>query len=499
MLPLGKAAEHGRQMGRRVLYTPAVQRSRWIVFALLNASWITCGLVCWGTFTLLSHLFSGWGMRGPDYDIPVLILNGLLSLGLGLGVPFWLFTGRINQLRPDLTQGPLAIIGFIYVVLSLFEHSGDQFLPVRLGTSVLSTYLLLAALIGLTRSWWLSRPPRTRTDQHSESRVGRLGSWWARVPSWAQVVLVFVAVQALLSTSRVAVGRLTAGRTEVFHGVGTIDIRRFSSPSERVDYAQPSPDGRLVAVTVQLSTSHERIILVDAGTQRRLWQVEVGAQDAKPLWLVDPSHLLIQPGRNDQDAFVLSVATGQVLKRSPYRRDLCQVEACVQPTTGVLPGGQRVTAMHDFNAKGAWLRDRAGHQVGARFVRPQSSQSTMSVALSPNGRRIGVGYNDGTFMVFDTVTRHALAQWKPHTGSVYQMVWSPTSQELATYGEADCGGLSRTYCVIVSRFPDKGPISAAVWRLGRIDLSVSLAWIGAGRLLLDDNNADAFTVRVPQL
>jgi len=309
---------------------------------------------------------------------------------------------------------------------------------------------------------------------------------------------VFVVIQAIVSTSRVAIGRLTADRVEILHAVGEIDIRRFNSPSEQIDYAQPSPDGRLVAVTVHLGTDHERIVLVEAKTQRRLWQVEVGNRYAKPLWLADPSRLLIQPGRNDQDALVLSVATGQVLKHSPYRSDLCQVEACVQPTTGVLPGGQRVTAMHDFDAKGAWLRDRAGHQIGARFVRTGSSQSTMSVALSPNGHRIGVGYDDGTVMVFDTVTGRALAQWKPHTDSVYQMAWSPTSQELATYGKAACGGLSQTYCVIASRFPDKGPVSAAVWRLDRIDTSMSLGWMGAGRLLLEDN-ADVFTVKMPQL
>jgi WD40 repeat protein len=59
----------------------------------------------------------------------------------------------------------------------------------------------------------------------------------------------------------------------------------------------------------------------------------------------------------------------------------------------------------------------------------------MSVAFSPDGKRLATGSNDDTVKLWDAATGQELLTLKGHSNSIFSVAFSPDSKRLATRSE----------------------------------------------------------------
>ncbi len=467
-------------------------RDRWIVFGLLNGSWIVAGLSMWLIARGLSSLFFSQGLQGPGFDVPVLMLLMLLTPVLSLGIVRLLFGRALEDYRPGLAPWSLPIL--YYFAFGMVLTVLGRILPPDVSRPAVA--VITALVIGTALSWGLSEPPSLELESSPPPAKGPRWRTWA---SWLVYGLVGVVVFGLGALQNV-VAQVTVGRTGFYNALTGDGISGFPGNLQATtDTAEPSPDHRLLAVGTQVQ-GQSRMLLIDMQTRQRLWQTEVPSGRAVTgVWTEHPRQLLVT-GEYEKAGVLLDLVDGHVIRSVDDTWSFCRQVRCSSDHFTILPTGQEVTVQGIYDPTGAWLVDRAGRQVGARLVRSEGkqNQAVASAAISPDGQRVAAGYGDGAVVLYEPLTGRVLTTVQPHSDSVRAMVWSPDSRQLATSGSSrSCGVVGGGTCVRVTSFSDASTEIHTAWQFEDLRGSPSLSWLGNGRLLLEDGVA-AFSVRVPR-
>src|SRR6266702_3650208 len=72
--------------------------------------------------------------------------------------------------------------------------------------------------------------------------------------------------------------------------------------------------------------------------------------------------------------------------------------------------------------------------LGTTFLTSQSDSSVFSVAWSPDGKRLALGYADGSGQIRNATTSGILYTVQSHMGHVWAVAWSPDGKRLASAG-----------------------------------------------------------------
>ncbi|MFC4456628.1 WD40 repeat domain-containing protein [Deinococcus sonorensis] len=470
-------------------------RSRWIVFGLLNASWILFGLGMWGSFWAFSRVFFDGGMRGPGSNFPMVLLGVLASVAVSLIITAGLITRPLKVHRPYLIVWSLPPLWLYYLTFAFAVQVFEQLLPRNVSFGSPLAVALCALAIGTALSWLLSQPPDATKPRTVHAQEPRRHVQFPKLPQWVYVVAYVVASQFIAPALQDGLEHLTAGKQTIYGGYSVQNIwARFTGDTASIELAQRSPDRASIVIAENLGGG-SRVTLVRTGSRTPAWQTALPLPHPVPVWLQEQGRLLVT-SQDQPSGVVLDTRTGNVLEQVDNTVTFCRRAFCSPERYARLADGQLATAGHDFKAAGAWLADKAGQHIGARFVRRAGDRVPVSAALSPDGARVAVGYGDGAVVVFDARTARPVAKATPLSDHVSHLSWSPDSTSLATYGEGPCGKMANSDCVRVTHFLPAGPMTRTVWWFDGSAISVTLEWVGNDRMLLDDEMT-AFTVRIP--
>src|SRR5713101_8307625 len=70
--------------------------------------------------------------------------------------------------------------------------------------------------------------------------------------------------------------------------------------------------------------------------------------------------------------------------------------------------------------------------LGTTLLTPQSDSSVFSVAWSPDGKRLALGYADGSVQIRNATTGGILYTVQDHMSHVWALAWSPDGKRLAS-------------------------------------------------------------------
>src|SRR5438034_1579449 len=70
--------------------------------------------------------------------------------------------------------------------------------------------------------------------------------------------------------------------------------------------------------------------------------------------------------------------------------------------------------------------------LGTTFLTPQSASSVFTVAWSPDGKRLALGYADGSVQVRNATTGKIDLTVRGQIGHVWAVAWSPDGKRLAS-------------------------------------------------------------------
>src|SRR6266699_4948815 len=70
--------------------------------------------------------------------------------------------------------------------------------------------------------------------------------------------------------------------------------------------------------------------------------------------------------------------------------------------------------------------------LGTTFLTTQSASSVFAVAWSPDGKRLALGYADGSVQIRDATTGKIDFTVQGHTGHIWTVAWSPDGKRLAS-------------------------------------------------------------------
>src|SRR5215472_15014404 len=69
--------------------------------------------------------------------------------------------------------------------------------------------------------------------------------------------------------------------------------------------------------------------------------------------------------------------------------------------------------------------------LGTTLLKPLSASSVFSVAWSPDGQHLALGYADGSVEVRNAITGNIDFTVQGHLGQVWMVAWSPDGKRLA--------------------------------------------------------------------
>ena len=114
--------------------------------------------------------------------------------------------------------------------------------------------------------------------------------------------------------------------------------------------------------------------------------------------------------------------------------------------------------------------------LGTTFLTTQSVSSVFSVACSPDGKHLALGYADGTVQVCDATTGDHAFTYRGHTNYVWAVAWSSDGQTIASGGMDDTVQVwnSTTGKRILTYYGHTSAIQALAWspdgkRLASVD------------------------------
>src|SRR6266702_8235763 len=70
--------------------------------------------------------------------------------------------------------------------------------------------------------------------------------------------------------------------------------------------------------------------------------------------------------------------------------------------------------------------------LGTTFLTSQSDSSVFSVAWSPDGKRLALGYADGSVQIRNATSGKIDFTVQGHTGHIWTVAWSPDGKRLAS-------------------------------------------------------------------
>ncbi len=121
------------------------------------------------------------------------------------------------------------------------------------------------------------------------------------------------------------------------------------------------------------------------------------------------------------------MATGLPIT-SPTQRPVSQGPVCFEivelPPIAFSPDGESLLVR---TSSGVQVFDIASGKLQAYI---KSSQSLMSAALSPDGKRLAWGFQDGTIQLVDLSTQQILANLSGHPDAAYDLEFSPDGDRL---------------------------------------------------------------------
>ena len=89
------------------------------------------------------------------------------------------------------------------------------------------------------------------------------------------------------------------------------------------------------------------------------------------------------------------------------------------------------------SSTGVWLYDATALRI-AGFLR--DGREVRSVALSPDGRYLATGDDEGIVRIWDLISRQVVEKWESHDGGVFVLAFSPDGNSLASGGWDEVGG-----------------------------------------------------------
>ena len=91
-----------------------------------------------------------------------------------------------------------------------------------------------------------------------------------------------------------------------------------------------------------------------------------------------------------------------------------------------------LTACSALNVPAAATDQTVRIPLGTTLLTPQSDSSVFSVAWSPDGKRLALGYADGSVQIRNATTGGILYTVQSHMSHVWALAWSPDGKRLAS-------------------------------------------------------------------
>ncbi|KIK43449.1 hypothetical protein CY34DRAFT_709681 [Suillus luteus UH-Slu-Lm8-n1] len=95
-----------------------------------------------------------------------------------------------------------------------------------------------------------------------------------------------------------------------------------------------------------------------------------------------------------------------------------------------IPGKRQIITCSADGSLRPWDLE-SGVQIGEGW-RDENSAGLRSMALSPNGKIVASGGNDGKVRLWNVETRKVIAKWTAHTGVVCTLCWSADGERVAS-------------------------------------------------------------------
>ena len=122
--------------------------------------------------------------------------------------------------------------------------------------------------------------------------------------------------------------------------------------------------------------------------------------------------------------------TRETLVRKPHQIFKGHTESVI----GIkhFPGGQRIVTCSEAGLLRVW-NSRNGLQIRKNW---QDGQSPVNrIALSPDGKMVGAGSDDGAVRLWDIETGKVIAEWTGHSKRVWPICWSRDGQRVVSGSE----------------------------------------------------------------
>src|SRR5438552_3078149 len=121
--------------------------------------------------------------------------------------------------------------------------------------------------------------------------------------------------------------------------------------------------------------------------------------------------------------------------------------------------------------------------LGTTFLTTQSASSVFTVAWSPNGRRLALGFADGSVQVRNATTGKIDFTIQGHTGHVWALAWSHDGKRLA----------SASWDHTVQVWDASTGTSLLTYR-GHTDLVLAVAWSPDGTRIASAGSDDTVQI-----